>query len=129
MTGFERLRARLVREYEKKTPGSRAIFRRAQKVMIAGGSHTIRLWRPYPFFAGAAEGPRVRDVDGNLYIDYWQGHYANILGHNPRLIRRRTAASLARRPSSGGSGAGTRKSVSRPRARWRPCTPLCWPRA
>lgn len=96
MTGFERLRARLVREYEKKTPRSRAVFRRAGKVMIAGGSHTIRLWRPYPFFAAAAEGPAVRDVDGNSYIDYWQGHYANILGHNPRLVRRGIAASLER---------------------------------
>ncbi|MGB8959700.1 MAG: aminotransferase class III-fold pyridoxal phosphate-dependent enzyme [Candidatus Aminicenantales bacterium] len=96
MTGFDRLRGRLVREYEKKTARSRTIFRRAEKVMIAGGSHTIRLWRPYPFFAAAAEGPSVRDVDGNTYIDYWQGHYANVLGHNPRLIRRRIAACLER---------------------------------
>ncbi len=96
MTGFDRLRGHLVREYEKKTARSRAIFRRAEKVMIAGGSHSIRLWRPYPFFAAAAEGPSVRDVDGNTYIDYWQGHYANVLGHNPRLIRRRIAACLER---------------------------------
>ena len=96
MTGFDRLRGHLVREYEKKTARSRAVFRRAEKVMIAGGSHTIRLWRPYPFFAAAAEGPSVRDVDGNTYIDYWQGHYANVLGHNPRLIRRRIAACLER---------------------------------
>ncbi len=96
MTGFERLRTHLVREYEKRTPGSRRIFRRAERVMVAGGSHTIRLWRPYPFFAAAAEGPRVRDVDGNDYVDYWQGHYANVLGHNPRLIRRRMAACLER---------------------------------
>jgi glutamate-1-semialdehyde 2,1-aminomutase len=26
-------------------------------------------------------------VDGNSYIDYWQGHYANILGHNPAAVR------------------------------------------
>jgi glutamate-1-semialdehyde 2,1-aminomutase len=64
--------------------------------MVAGGSHTIRLWRPYPFFAAGAEGPRVRDVDGNTYIDYWQGHYANILGHNPLVIRRRLAACFER---------------------------------
>ncbi len=96
MTGFDRLRAHLVREYEKKTARSRSIFRRAEKVMIAGGSHTIRLWRPYPFFAAAAEGPAVRDVDGNTYIDYWQGHYANVLGHNPRPIRRGIAACLER---------------------------------
>jgi glutamate-1-semialdehyde 2,1-aminomutase len=96
MNGMDRLRDHLVREYMKKTKKSRAVFRRAEKVMIAGGSHTIRLWRPYPFFATWAEGPIVRDVDGRSYIDYWQGHYANVLGHNPRLIRREIAACLSR---------------------------------
>jgi glutamate-1-semialdehyde 2,1-aminomutase len=96
MNGMDRLQDHLVREYKKKTKKSRAVFRRAEKVMIAGGSHTIRLWRPYPFFATRAEGPIVRDADGNCYIDYWQGHYANVLGHNPRLIRREIAACLDR---------------------------------
>ena len=96
MNGMDALRDHLVREYRKKTKKSRGVFRRAAKVMIAGGSHTIRLWRPYPFFATGAEGPVVRDADGNAYIDYWQGHYANVLGHNPRLIRREIAASLER---------------------------------
>lgn len=107
MTGFDKLRAHLVRAYEKKTAASRRVFRRAEKVMVAGGSHTIRLWRPYPFFAASAEGPRVRDVDGNAYIDYWQGHYANVLGHNPRPIRRRMAACLARGSLHTGFEAGT----------------------
>jgi len=96
MKGMDALRDRLVREYRKKTKKSHRVFGRAAKVMIAGGSHTIRLWRPYPFFATWAEGPVVRDADGNGYIDYWQGHYANVLGHNPRLIRRQIAASLER---------------------------------
>lgn len=96
MTGIDRLREHLVREYKKKTAKSRAAFVRAEKVLIEGGSHTIRLWRPYPFFAVRAEGPRVQDLDGNDYIDYWQGHYANILGHNPRLIRREIADSLGK---------------------------------
>ena len=96
MDGMDKLREHLVREYRKKTPKSGRVFARAAKVMIAGGSHTIRLWRPYPFFATRAEGPVVRDADGNAYIDYWQGHYANVLGHNPPLIRRQIAASLGR---------------------------------
>jgi glutamate-1-semialdehyde 2,1-aminomutase len=96
MEKIERLRRHLVREYRKKTKKSREVFHRAERVMIGGGSHTIRLWRPYPFFATGAEGPFVRDVDGNNYVDYWQGHYANVLGHNPRLIRHEIAASLAR---------------------------------
>jgi glutamate-1-semialdehyde 2,1-aminomutase len=96
MKGMDALRDRLVREYRKKTKKSHQVFGRAAKVMIAGGSHTIRLWRPYPFFATWAEGPVVRDADGNGYIDYWQGHYANVLGHNPRLIRRPSATSCYR---------------------------------
>jgi glutamate-1-semialdehyde 2,1-aminomutase len=62
--------------------------------MVDGGSHTMRLWPPYPFFAAAAEGPAVRDLDGNRYIDYWQGHYANILGHNPKPVLREMASCL-----------------------------------
>jgi glutamate-1-semialdehyde 2,1-aminomutase len=96
MTGMDKLRGHLVKEYRRKTAKSRAIFHRAEKVMIEGGSHTNRLWRPYPFFASVAEGPVVRDVDGNTYIDYWQGHYANVLGHNPKLIRRQIAACVGR---------------------------------
>jgi len=96
MRGYERLHGLLIREYEKRTVRSRAVFRRAKKVLVAGGSHTIRLWRPYPFLAASAEGPFVRDLDGNTYVDYWQGHYANVLGHNPRIIRRGIAGCLER---------------------------------
>jgi glutamate-1-semialdehyde 2,1-aminomutase len=96
MTGMDRLRGHLIREYRKKTAKSRAVFHRAEKVMVEGGSHTIRLWRPYPFFASGAEGSLVRDLDGNTYVDYWQGHYANVLGHNPRVVRREIAACLER---------------------------------
>lgn len=74
-------------EYRDKTRKSLEIYRRAEKVMVKGGSHTLRLWKPYPFFIAGARGPEVRDADGNSYIDFWQGHYANILGHNPEVIR------------------------------------------
>lgn len=73
----------LERDYKKMTPGSLRIFRRAEKVMVRGGSHTLRLLSPYPFFIRNASGPSVVDVDGNVFLDFWQGHYANILGHNP----------------------------------------------
>ncbi len=96
MNGIEKLRNHLIKEYTKKTKKSGQIFRRAEKIMIAGGSHTVRLWKPYPFFAVTAEGSTVRDADGREYLDYWQGHYANILGHNPLIIRRETAAGAAR---------------------------------
>ncbi|HNS06247.1 MAG TPA: hypothetical protein PKH53_09600, partial [Candidatus Saccharicenans sp.] len=70
----------LGREYEKKTVKSRLMFKRATKVMVRGGSHSLRLWKPYPFFPVSAHGSTVTDLDGQTYVDYWQGHYANLLG-------------------------------------------------
>lgn len=72
--------------YRERTKKSYEIYREATKVMVSGGSHTLRLYHPYPFFLSRARGPFVCDVDGNSYLDYWQGHYANILGHNPEVI-------------------------------------------
>jgi len=87
MEKIDKLGAILEAEYKKKTPKSRVLYGRAQQIMVRGGSHTLRLWAPYPFFMAKAKGPYVRDIDGNAYIDYWQGHYANILGHNPAVLK------------------------------------------
>ncbi|MCR4395420.1 MAG: aminotransferase class III-fold pyridoxal phosphate-dependent enzyme, partial [Candidatus Saccharicenans sp.] len=83
-------------QYQKKTTRSAALFRRASRVMVRGGSHSLRLWRPYPFFLSSAHGAEVVTVDGHRYLDYWQGHYANILGHNPEVIRRQVEPHFAR---------------------------------
>lgn len=85
----------LGREYEKKTVKSRLMFKRATKVMVRGGSHSLRLWKPYPFFPVSAHGSTVTDLDGQTYLDYWQGHYANLLGHNPEVIRQEMEPYLA----------------------------------
>lgn len=84
--GIERLRSHLEDLYRKKTPRSFVLYKRAEQSLVHGGSHTMRLWHPYPVFPSSASGACIGDVDGNLYLDYWQGHYANILGHNPPLI-------------------------------------------
>ncbi len=76
----------LEERYRERTRKSLAIHERARKVMVRGGSHTLRLWHPFPLSMSRARGPLIWDADGNAYIDYWQGHYANILGHNPALI-------------------------------------------
>jgi len=77
----------LYQEYEAKFPNSKAAHMRASKVLIDGISHAARLFEPYPFRGVAAKGARVYDLDGNELIDFWQGHYANILGHNPAVVR------------------------------------------
>ncbi|MGB9906331.1 MAG: aspartate aminotransferase family protein, partial [Candidatus Saccharicenans sp.] len=93
---MKKLFSYLESQYQKKTTRSAALFRRASRVMVRGGSHSLRLWRPYPFFLNSAHGAEVVDVDGNRYLDYWQGHYANILGHNPEVIRRQVEPHFSR---------------------------------
>jgi glutamate-1-semialdehyde 2,1-aminomutase len=78
----------LTREYRATHKKSAAVFRRASRVLVKGGSHNLRLFEPFPFIDTHASGSRVKDVDGLTYIDFWQGHFANILGHNPRVVIR-----------------------------------------
>ena len=74
------------KDYYSKTPRSRAVYQRAGRVLPAGVSYFIRYFEPYPFYINWAKGSRIRDVDGNSYIDFWMGHYAHILGHSPPHI-------------------------------------------
>jgi glutamate-1-semialdehyde 2,1-aminomutase len=82
----------LAAEYEHHSPRSAAIQREALEHLVDGGSHTIRLVQPFPPRIASAEGAYVTDEDGHRILDFWQGHYANILGHNPPVV----AEALAR---------------------------------
>ena len=86
------LLANLAAEYERRSPRSAAIHRAALKHLVDGGSHTIRLLQPFPPRITTAQGAYVTDEDGHRILDFWQGHYANILGHNPPVV----AEALAR---------------------------------
>ena len=72
--------------YEQHAPRSAALNHRAQQVMVDGGSHSLRLIQPCPPRLTEAHGAYVRDADGHEILDFWQGHHANILGHNPPVV-------------------------------------------
>jgi len=76
----------LVGTYTEKHRKSAALHREAARYQVMSGSHNLRLFHPFPFFDVLCRGSRVEDVDGNTYIDFWQGHFANILGHNPDVV-------------------------------------------
>ncbi len=71
--------------YGNRLRGSGALFDEARQVIPAGAgssARTIRFgWDPYPPFIAAGTGSRVRDVDGNEYVDYLLGLGPMILGH------------------------------------------------
>jgi len=76
----------VLERYRGLSPQSEALFKRAQRVMAGGISHSFRYYWPYPVYAVRAKGSKFWDVDGNEYVDLWMAHYARITGHAPDFI-------------------------------------------
>ena len=73
-------------EYSQRFPRSAERHAQAKTVMVDGGQHTLRLYQPFPVHIQSASGAYVTDCDEHHILDFWQGHFANILGHNPPQI-------------------------------------------
>ncbi|MGI6368192.1 MAG: aspartate aminotransferase family protein [Anaerolineae bacterium] len=84
----------LTQAYTARYAGSQQSHARSLRVMVDGISHGARTWEPFPVRIRAAQGAWVTSEDGQQLVDYWQGHFANILGHNPREIVEPLLASL-----------------------------------
>ncbi|GAA2242382.1 glutamate-1-semialdehyde 2,1-aminomutase [Streptomyces amakusaensis] len=67
------------------TAASRELFARAKGSLAGGISSSSRLTstgpHPYPLYMSSGSGARIRDVDGNEYIDYLISYGSAILGH------------------------------------------------
>ncbi len=77
-----------VKEYLARTPGSKNLFERAEKVIPGGVCHGPRYFAPHPLYINKTRGSKIYDVDGNEYVDLWMGHYSHIMGHQPEHIAR-----------------------------------------
>jgi len=69
---------------------STELFKRAERVIPGGiyGHQNPRFLggRDFPFFLAEAEGCRIRDIDGNLFIDFMCGYGPIVLGYrHPRV--------------------------------------------
>jgi glutamate-1-semialdehyde 2,1-aminomutase len=78
--------AELAEAYVQYSPKSKALNEKAKTYQVDGGSHTLRLSEPFPPRIAAARGAWLRDEDGHEILDFWQGHLANLLGHNPEVV-------------------------------------------
>jgi glutamate-1-semialdehyde 2,1-aminomutase len=83
---YTRLLAKLADDYAQHSPRSAALNEKAGKWLMDGGSHALRLIQPFPPRIVTAQGAWLKDEDGHDVLDFWQGHYANILGHNPEVV-------------------------------------------
>ena len=78
---------KLADAYTDALPASRALYERAQRLFPDAVTHDNRRMQPFPLYVDRAEGAFKWDVDGRRYIDYWMGHGALLLGHNPPAVR------------------------------------------
>jgi len=79
--------------FEKNRPKSKVLWKKALKSLPGGISHNIRtfglpLIGGFPVFINSSSGPYLKDIDGNEYLDCWNGHFAMILGHNHPEIQK-----------------------------------------
>ncbi len=66
---------------------SRQMYEKA-KILIPGGVNSpVRAIKPYPFYTASADGSKIKDIDGNEYIDYCMAYGPLILGHNHPIIK------------------------------------------
>jgi len=78
--------------FKKNRPKSKKLWEKALKVLPGGISHNIRTFGlpsigGFPVIISSANGPFIEDIDENKYLDFWNGHFAMILGHNPPEIQ------------------------------------------
>ncbi|PYM89670.1 MAG: aspartate aminotransferase family protein [Candidatus Rokuibacteriota bacterium] len=73
--------------YTDALPASQGLYERARKIFPDAVTHDNRRMQPFPLYVERAEGAYKWDVDGHRYVDYWMGHGALLLGHNPPPVR------------------------------------------
>ncbi|MEQ8344190.1 MAG: aspartate aminotransferase family protein [Sneathiellaceae bacterium] len=76
----------IVTRYQERTPGSASLAAKARDMLPSGIAHDARYLQPYNIYTEEAAGARKWDVDGNEYVDYFGGHGAHLLGHNPPAV-------------------------------------------
>jgi glutamate-1-semialdehyde 2,1-aminomutase len=82
-------------EHRRRSPRSAAIDEQARRHLVDGGSHSLRLIEPFPPRIVRAAGGWIEDEDGHYILDLWQGHLANLLGHNPAVVTSKLARAFA----------------------------------
>ena len=75
----------LYEEIHSKLPASQKTYERNNRYLAQEVVGTVFL--PYAFYVEDGEGARVRDVDGNSYIDLTMGFGPLLLGHNHEVPR------------------------------------------
>ena len=84
----------LGKEYQQRFSRSKEIFNKGCGYFPNKVSQVGRMLKPFPPFIKQANGSRIKTVEEIELVDFWQGHFCNILGHNPSLIAEEIKSNL-----------------------------------
>jgi glutamate-1-semialdehyde 2,1-aminomutase len=70
---------------------SKKLYEKAKRLLPGGVDSPVRAFGPHPFFIDRGYGSRIRDVDGNEYVDYCLAYGPLILGHRPPSVMKAIA--------------------------------------
>jgi glutamate-1-semialdehyde 2,1-aminomutase len=74
--------------YEKRTPKSAAAYKKAQNRIPLGVASNYRAYDPYPIFVAEGHGGKIKDIDGNEYIDHNLCFGTLMAGHgHPAVVK------------------------------------------
>ncbi len=73
----------IIEDYTATFQKDRELSDQAQHLFPDGVTHDNRNADPFPVYISRGDGSKKYGIDGREFIDYWSGHGALLLGHNP----------------------------------------------
>ena len=74
--------------YERRTPKSAEAHKRAMQRVPLGVASNYRTYEPYPIFVKEGRGSKIRDIDGNEYVDHNLCFGVLMAGHgHPAVVK------------------------------------------
>lgn len=91
---YESIEQRILRRFADRTRISHQLLTDAMRVVPGGVNGNVKFFSPNPIFMKSALGCKIRDVDGNEYIDYVMCYGALILDHGHVAIQEAVKAAF-----------------------------------
>ena len=85
-TRIDQVRAREEATYRARSPRSAELHARAVRSLPLGVASSFQAYEPYPLFMTDARGSRIRDADGNEYIDFDMAFGVLAAGHSHPVL-------------------------------------------
>ena len=86
----------ILERYHKTFAKDKELSRAANQLFPDGVTHDSRYMSPFPIYITRADGSKKWGLEDRTLIDYWAGHGALLLGHNPPEVVEAVTAQMQR---------------------------------